>query len=258
MDKKLAFLAFLTVMTISGILITPYENFMQRYMLAGFGLGFLALVAAWIGIDTARFFTFKSSFGKATLLISFGVLSWGLGNIAFFVYNAFLNVEVPYPSLADVGYLGMIPLANYGLFILLKSIRFRLDAKTFAKIIIPPIAVLTLLFPVFIYGKLAEEAPLMTKFLNVVYPLGDVLFLSLAFVILTLSYGSTLFKSLSILSLGFIVEALADFAFSYTTAAGLYYTGYWTDTLFCLAFFIIGVGLHYFKSSHDMILKKKK
>lgn len=256
MSKKLAFLTIMTIVVISGILLTPYENFFQRYMFAGFGLGILTLVAAWIGIDTARFFSFKSSFGKAMLLISLGVLSWGLGNLAFFVYNMFMNIEVPYPSLADVGYLGMIPLANYGLFILLKSIKFRLDAKTIVKIVIPILAVFAVIFPLFIYGKLAEEASLLTKFLNILYPLGDVLFLSLSLVILTLAYKSVLFKPLGIISLGFIIEAFADFAFSYTTATGIYYTGYWTDILFCMAFFVIGVGLHYFKSSHDVILKK--
>jgi hypothetical protein len=40
-------------------------------------------------------------------LIGAGVLSWGLGQAVWTLYESVLGIEVPFPSLADVGYLGM-------------------------------------------------------------------------------------------------------------------------------------------------------
>ena len=167
------------------------------------------------------------------------------------------GTEVPYPSLADVGYIGLIPFANYGLFLLLKSVKVRLDAKTIVKVLIPPVLLFVAIFPLFIYGKLAEDVELLTKTLNVVYPLGDVIFLSLALVILSLTYGSVLFRSLGIISLGFIIQAMADFSFSYTTSTGAYYTGCWVDILFALAFFTVGFGMYYMSKSLKEPVKKQ-
>ncbi len=257
MPKKLLLLIALTITTVVGMLLQTSDSpSLIRYLFAGTGLIFIPIISAWIGIDGARAFTFKSVFGKSLLFISLGVLAWGLGDVAFFYYNI-SGTEVPYPSLADVGYIALIPLVSYGVFLLLKGVKMKLDAKTIFKILISPILVLLVIFPFFIYGKLAEDVDLLTKTLNVLYPVGDVLFLSFALIIITLTYGSVLFKSLRIISLGFIIEAMADFSFSYATAAGIYYTSSWDDVLFALAFFTIGFGMYYMSKSLKEPAKKQ-
>ena len=44
-------------------------------------------------------------------LLGFSALSWGSGQVAWTWYENILGREVPFPSLADVGYLVAVPLA---------------------------------------------------------------------------------------------------------------------------------------------------
>lgn len=250
MDKKLLLLISVTVVIVAGMLLTPSDESYAtvRYVLNGVGLTLIPFIGAWIGLEAVKFFTFKSAFGKALFFISLGVITYGLGTIVFFYYNMFLQTEIPYPCLGDIGFAATIILANYGMFLLLKGIKMKFDAMTVAKLLILPIIIFAIVFPVFIYERAVEDAPLFTKFMNIYYVLGDVVFLSFALLILSISYGSILFRSVGVLSAGFILEALADFSFSYTASAGTYYTSSWVDVLYCLAFFTIGYGMYFFLS----------
>jgi hypothetical protein len=62
-----------------------------------------------------------------------------------------------------------------------------------------------------------------------------------------------IFRSVSVLSASFILQALADFSFSYTASAGIYYTSCWVDVLYCLAFFVIGYGMYFFISRNKSV-----
>ena len=258
MNVKLLLLIAVTAVTVTGMIATPTDDSyaMVRYVLNGVGLTLIPFIGAWIGIEASKFFTFKSAFGKALFFISLGVITYGLGTIVFFYYNVFLQTEAPYPCLADVGFSATIILANYGLFLLLRSIKIKFDTATIAKLIILPVIVFAIAFPVFIYEKAVEEAPLLTKFFNVYYVVGDAVFISMGLLILTMTFGSALFKSVSVLSAGFILEALADFSFAYTASAGIYYTGCWVDVLYCLAFLVIGYGLYFFLALNKTYTKK--
>jgi hypothetical protein len=244
LDKKLLLLILVAAVVLPGILIsTPDSDPLYRYMIASFSTFIIILIGVCIGLDNARKFTFRSTMGKSLALVSVGMLVWGLGNLVWFYYNI-TGIELPYPSLADVCYLGMIPIATFGLFLLLKSIKIRLDKLTVLKIALIPFAMFLLTYLLFIQSKIAEDVDPIVKALNVAYPVGDVIFLSLGFVILSLVRGGKMFKPVGILCLGFIVEAMADFTFSWASTVGIYYVASLSDFLFALAFFILGVGLY--------------
>jgi hypothetical protein len=158
MDKKLLLLISVTIVIVAGMLLTPsdesYAN--VRYILNGVGLTLIPFIGAWIGLDALKFFSFKSAFGKALFFISLGVITYGLGTVVFFYYNMFLQTEIAYPSIADIGFSATIILANYGMFLLLKSIKMKMDAMTAAKLLILPILVFAVVFPIFIYEKAVE------------------------------------------------------------------------------------------------------
>ncbi len=50
----------------------------------------------------------------AWALLGASALSWGLGQSVWDWYQIFRNVLIPFPSLADAGYLGAVPLAIAG------------------------------------------------------------------------------------------------------------------------------------------------
>lgn len=245
LDKKLLVLILITIIIVSGVFLDLPS--LYRYIITILGQFSIILVSVLIGFERIKSFTFKSTMGKSLVGISLGMLSWGFGNLAWFYYNAVMQIEVPYPSLADVGYIGMIPFASFGLFLLLKNIKIGFDVKTILKIIIFPILAFLLTYWLFIQSELAEDVSTLEKILNVTYPMSDVVFLSFTLVILSLIKGGKLFKSIGIICLGFIIEAIADFSFSWTTAIGTYYTGSWVDIVFALAFFTLGIGMYYTK-----------
>ncbi len=71
------------------------------------------------------------------------------------------------------------------------------------------------------------------------HPVGDVIVICFALVILSVTYGSFLLKPLSVISLAFLFQAATDFSFSVATSAGTYYTGHETDIIWVLGFFTL-------------------
>ena len=63
--------------------------------------GSIFLSGAVIGIANAFRFGITSTVGKSLFSLGLGLLSWQIGLWIWVYYNVVLNVEVPYPSLAD-------------------------------------------------------------------------------------------------------------------------------------------------------------
>src|SRR5579859_4713828 len=72
-----------------------------------------AAIAAGACAWAARRSSGKDRLGWALLSISTGL--WSAGEVAWSVYEVFLQVTVPYPGLPDVGFLGAVPFAMAGI-----------------------------------------------------------------------------------------------------------------------------------------------
>src|ERR1700712_2092616 len=73
------------------------------------------IAAAVLGASMCYVRSRRSPIGRRSwLLLGSGALSWGLGQTAWTVYEL-LGREAPIPPLADVGYLGAVPLLAAGL-----------------------------------------------------------------------------------------------------------------------------------------------
>ena len=264
MDKKLLLLCIVTLFVVLGMIFEPSAETPSqlRYFIVNLGQFAVILVAFLIGLEGVKFFSLKSRLAKSLLFISLGLLSWGFGVLIWLYYNVVLHVEVPYPSWGDIGFLGIIPLMGYGLFQLLKGISFKFNMASVLKAAFPLCVVFVLAYIFIIHDKLSEDASFLVKTLDVLYPLSDAFFVALALLALvyvwaTVTYRVLLFKPLAIICIGLVIEAVADFSFSYTTAIASYYIGNWVDMLFTLAFFTIGVGMYYLRRTHqDFILKQ--
>src|SRR5688572_13182389 len=75
---------------------------------SNFGLCFGALAAAGACLWRSRRFTGRMRHGWA--LIGLALLSWGLGQATWVHLETFRGEEVPFPSPADLGYLGVVVL----------------------------------------------------------------------------------------------------------------------------------------------------
>ncbi|MCW1929800.1 MAG: hypothetical protein KIH62_000620 [Candidatus Kerfeldbacteria bacterium] len=220
----------------------------------GIGINCIPLFGGLFGLYTSKKWGgFKSIIGKSLIFLSIGLLSWSLGNWVWSYYNFFLNSDVPYPSLADIGYIFAVPMWLVGVLYLSKAIgvKYALRSKVgkFYLIFLPLVSIITsyyLLVFVARAGSLTSNTDFLKMFFDLAYPIGDILIITIAIIVYVLSfkYLGGRFKAPSLfILLGFILMFFSDFSFSYTTTLGTYYDGHANNLLFVFALFFMGFGI---------------
>jgi hypothetical protein len=219
-----------------------------------FAYGFVPLFGGLFGINIAKKWgMFTSSMGKALFFLSISLVVWSIGAYTWAYYNFVVHASVPYPGLSDVAWVSSIPLWAIGVFFLGQAtfIKFALrkaGGKLFAVLV--PLLVLAsswyFLVVVARGGSVTSGGGVLKVFFDIAYPTGDAIILTLAFLIYGLSFlylGGKYKWPIIIILLGFVLEYIADFSFSYTTTVNTYYNGDWVDFLYATALFTIGLGV---------------
>lgn len=194
----------------------------------------------------------KSALGRSITFISCGLISWGVGIAIWGYYNYGLRIDVPYPSLADLGY-GLAPIFWFaGIIFLAKAtgIKYRLrtiKGKIFATLI--PLLSIGLTFYITFFRFPAEDITTpqgsLKLFLDIFYPLSDIIVPGLAMLIAILSWkkvGNTLGRPLLIILMGFVCMYFADMGFVLTTSLGTFHNGNWVDFFYTTAMFLLSIG----------------
>lgn len=195
---------------------------------------------------------YKSIIGKATFFISLGLIAWSLGSFVWAYYNFVLGVEAPYPSWADIFYFQIYFFWGAGLFFLsnVTSVESSMSNKK-EKIIffcIPLLMAMVTYFFLFVqlHGGSLDYANLGKVFVDLYYPLGDVVVLT----IIVLGSGSVfnflgerLRIPIIILIAGLMINYVADFYLAYSTEVGSYYSCGFSDFIFSISMFLLALGL---------------
>ncbi len=159
------------------------------------------------------------------LLIGLGVASWALGNAYFSV--AFIDAEtVPSPSLADLLFMGLYPLAYVGIVLLARRRMRRLGVGLWLDGLITTIAA-TALLGVFVLGAVIDAYSgevSVAMLVNVAYPIGDLLLLVLAASAIVLG-GPRLSRGTLAGSLAALAFVLSDSVYVVGNANGTYAVG---------------------------------
>ena len=167
--------------------------------------------------------------------------SWGVGQTIWTVYEVWLGRETPFPSIADVGFLGFVPAAVVAIWLLPSrsgagvSRRRLLDGLT-VTCSVALISWSTVLGPTVLAGGVSWLALVV----SVAYPVSDILLLTVA--LLALAQGSRRRAPLILVSLGLCAMALSDGAFAYLTTIGSFAPVSLVDLGWCVAFALIGLG----------------
>jgi len=156
-------------------------------------------------------------------LLAAAALSWGLGQAVWTWFEVVLDEIVPYPGLADVGYLGAIP------FLLAGVLTFPSQAlPTLGRaraVLDGLITTSTLLFAS--YGSflgvvyMASEGRLLERVLAVTYPAADLVTVAVVLAVLA-RRTQRVSGPLPVVGAGVVSLAVADCAFAYMTAKGTY------------------------------------
>lgn len=248
------FLIIFWILLFTSGLKTSFWNYLY-----GLSFALAPLIGGIMGFFIAKSWgLFKSLVGKAVLFISGGLFTWGLGGMIWSYYNFFLSNPVPYPSLADFGFLASYPLWTIGVISLPRAIGGKFGFKRwYGKLFIVfiPFFVLALSYylVVFVTKSAVVFAPFTSYvklFFDIAYPAGDAILLTTA-LILGVSFkffGGKYKLSIYSILIGFIALYIADFLFSYTTTANIYYNGSIVDLAFTIGLSLVTFGVLGFRS----------
>jgi len=168
--------------------------------------------------------------------------SWAAGQMVWSWYELVLGREVPFPSFADLGYLGMYPLALVAL-ILLRGDSARAVSRVRAVLdgLIVGGSVLFAGWAVAI-GRVLDQPTVgvAQRVLAVLYPVGDVVLCTAA---LTLPARSGILRSrtVALVLAGIVGLGVSDLMFTYLTSSGSYATGNVVDAGWFTGFTLIGL-----------------
>lgn len=196
----------------------------------------------------------KSLIGMALIMFSVGLLLQNFGQTIFSIYNLYLQVEIPYPSYADIGFFGSIPFYTYGTYLVGKVCGAKLSLRSNHSRIISivlPIGLLIVSYFVFLKGYSFDLSQPIKTVLDFGYPLGQALYIS--FALLCLLYaknflGGVMRNSLLLLLTALIVQYVADFNFLMQVGNLTWVNGGYGDFLYLISYTVMSLALIQFGS----------
>jgi len=174
----------------------------------------------------------RERFSLIWLGFTLGMLLWFLGETCWAIYALLLNVEIPYPSIADAFWLaGYVPffiaLQQY-----VKTFASVLSRRILGTIMFSVFASSVLVSAILITPIIGAEQDLVTLLVDFAYPLLDLVLLAAAILGLAIFSKGSLGKSWLLINAGISLDVVADILFSYTTAQGIYYNGHPLELLY--------------------------
>ena len=166
---------------------------------------------------------------RAWALLAASAASWAIGQATWVWFEHLAQRELPFPSLADVGYLGAIPLAVAAMLAFPgRAERATLQARSLLDGAVIATSLLytswsLVLGPVFRAG----EGGVLEQAIALAYPVGDVVLATIVFVVVArIRVGGA---PVLLLGAGLLSLAVADTSFAYLTQEGSYSTGSLSD-----------------------------
>lgn len=186
----------------------------------------------------------KPKFSASWIGFSSGLFMWFLGESAWAVYVLLLGIN-PFPSLADVFYIGGYVFLGLALFLILKLFPSVFSGKKLAFLVVVSVSVSTAVGYFLLTPILTSEADLFTTVLSAAYPILDIGLFVLVFSIFMIFIEGTIGKAWFFLTLGVALNIIADLLFNYAELQGFYYEGHplelfwlWGYIAFFLGFYI--------------------
>ncbi len=204
--------------------------------------GLLFLSGAAVGISNGIKLKLKNTIGKALLFLGLGLLVWAIGLVVWVYYNLILNVEIPFPSIADIFFVLIYPLLGIGCYFFLKLFSPIIPRKFLIESLVIIVVAFVAIFIVFLRPDLSADLSWLTRVINVAYPMGDVVLVSMSLIAVRLC-GGRIHASLLVLAAGFLIQAVADFTYTYRTASEVYWNGDIADILYTFGGFTISMGV---------------
>lgn len=222
---------------------------------------FLSLFGGIAGIIFAeKWGGLKSTLGRSILLFGLGLLAQFCGQAIYAYYIYIQGIEIPYPSLGDLGYFGSVIFYIFAISFLAKVSGFKFSLKSTGgklQAIIIPLLLLVLSYSFFLKGyEFDWTAGKMKIFLDFAYPLGQAIYVSIAIMALLMArniLGGIMKNPIWFLIFALVVQYFCDFMFLYQSNNGSWYVGGINDYFYCGSYYLMTVALIYMGSIFNKI-----
>lgn len=187
-----------------------------------------------------------STSGWSWIFIGLGCLAWSFGQLVWLTYDIVWRIPVPYPSLAEVGFLLMYPLFAAGLILLIRRnmtgsppVEVVLDT-----LILASVSAITasqfLIEPILAAG--AESVPALLAALFTAFGTSCIVFLTLVAFVLSNTWVGR--RSLLLLLLGASLFSIADLVYFRLAIEGTYELGHLIDLGWLVGFLLVAIAAH--------------
>jgi len=222
-----------------------------------FGLVYaiIALIGGVSGLLVSkRWGGYKSAVGRGIIFLSLGLLGEWFGQTVWSYYNVIEKIEVPYPSIADIGYFSIIPLYALALLSFAKAVGAKFSLKTIESkliVVIIPIIMVAISYFLFLRNLTLDFSDPLRTFLDFGYPFGEAITISVALIIYGLSrgvLGGKMRVRILYLIFAFIFQYVTDYTFLYRALEETYYNAGPVDLMYATSFLIMSLGIISFKN----------
>jgi hypothetical protein len=207
------------------------------------------LFSAVCGLVAVRSLSWKTHLGKCVLFFSVGLLGQAFGQLSY-AYEAIVHgIEIPYPSVGDIGYFTSVLFYISGVIYLARAVNLKVWLESYEnkfQATIIPIVMLVVAYGLFLKGYVFDWSQPLTIFLDFGYPLGQAVNISIGILTYLAAQRSesghtrvTVFVVLLALSIQFF----ADYTFIYEASRGIWQVGGVNDYMYLVAYFVMGVGV---------------
>ena len=246
------FVLFSLWWVLNNFLFDSSENTFHQIFAATYGI--MALWGAIWGITSSlKWGGMQSVLGRALLFFSIGLLAQEFGQLAYSYYIYALHIEVPYPSIGDIGYFTSIFFYTFGVMHLAiaSGVNFSFGSVSHKlQAVIIPVLLLATAYFFFLRDYQYDWTNPLVVFLDFGYPLGQAFYISLASLTYLLSkkvLGGMLKNGVSLILFALLCQFIADYMFLYQSSRGIWTVGGLNDYLYLVAYLLMTIALVYFR-----------
>ena len=189
-------------------------------------------------------FSRRLDFGAIWLLLAAGTGMWVVAEATWAAYYFVAGVTLPYPSLADIFYAGGYLPILVGLLGYLDTFHAGLSRRRLAYALAGVGAAVSLALIFVLPVELAQSLAPLTLLTDMMYPVLDLVLLSLAIVSLAIFVGGRLASWWVLFGAGATLYVIGDEFFLYQVANGTYYNGNVDDLIFLLGYLTFAVAFY--------------
>lgn len=252
---------------INIVLRSPDHNNINNQIF-GAVYGVVAVLGGIIGLVVSKKWGGRKSLvGRALLFFALGLFAQELGQLIYSYYTYVQNIDIPYPSVGDIGYFSSVLFYILGAWQLAKAAGIKFSLKDRSKkitAVVLPLLLLTGSYLFFLRDyqfDFSSPTASLTVFLDFGYPLGQTVYIIIALMTYMLSknlLGGIMKNRVLFLLLALLIQYLADFTFLNAVKTGAPFPGGANDLMYLLAYGAMALALNSFLFNVDAEINRGK